>query len=570
MNPTSPELTETNPRPTAGPAATGAAATGPTVAGPAAAGTAWRWYTLPGIASTGRAFAGPRLLQGRDLAHHLLDAHRRDVLAATAAELNGSFAFVISSNDQVEVAGVDRLRSIPLFHAWDDGRPRVAVDPSQLRPGPVRPDPADAACFLRCGYTFGPHTLHPGISQVQAGRLVRFGSARTLVEERYHRHLRCTGGAAPTDRSYAALDELSGAVGRRLVEVLDGRQALVPLSGGYDSRYVVSMLAEQGYDNVQLVTYGTPDGIEARIAARVAAAFGFRWEFIDYTTAGDLAAFVRSDAFARYWATAGGLSALPHVQEPLALAQLRQRGCLADDAVALPGFCGDLLGGSYLPTEVVTERVGDLLAGGLARHLESRLLYLANPLDGEQWAGLRQRLVASLGADTHPGDLDRFVGAAHAWIAEHRVARYVINALRAYESAGIDWYMPLWDTALTDFWYSVPIADLVAKKLYNGYLLDHRFPRYGVAIQQYPSYWSSRWFRQLRRRIPRSVITPLWRLRDQVSGTRRFDVNAFGPIAEWGVEPLGPDAPAYAGNISAVLVNRYLHDVAVGLSAGGR
>lgn len=539
------------------------------------ASTSWHWHTVPGVAAAGRAFVGSRILHGPDLARHLLAAHRQGTLTEALAEINGSFAFVIGPPDKPEVAGVDRLRSIPLFYTWDgDGRARVAADVSKLRPHASEPDPADAACFLRCGYTFGSHTLHPDVRQVIAGTHVAFGAGGTLVEHRYHRHLRClprpgADGVESFDRSYQRLDDLSTEVGRRLIEVLDGRQALVPLSGGYDSRYVVSMLAEHGYDNVQLVTYGTPTGIEARIASRVAKAFGYRWEFVDYTAPGELSRFVRGESFGRYWATAGGLSVLPHVQEPYALAELRRRGLLADDTVAVPGFCGDLLGGSYLPTAVLTRRVGELLDGGLAEHLEERLLYLSNSLDVQQWAGLRRRLAESIHGQRHPTTLEEFVGEAHAWLVEQRVARYVINALRAYEAAGIDWHMPLWDSDLSDFWYAVPVTDLVAKKLYNGYLLDHRFPRYDVAFQQYPSYWSSRWFRQARRLVPRRVTAPLWRLRDRVTGTRRFDVNAFGPIAEWSGEPLGRAAPIYAGNISAVLVHRYLHDVSQGLAGGG-
>lgn len=538
---------------------------------PARSDRVWTWREQPGITTAGRAFHGDQLLAGFDLGRHLLAAHRHGRLADTVRDLNGSFAFVIGQPDRPEVAGVDRLRSIPLFYTWaPDGRVRVGPDAAALRSGPVTPDLADAACFLRCGYTFGPHTLHPEIQQVQAGSYVSLGQFGTIVEERYHRHVRCLRSdihAGRSERTNEALDRLSSEVGRRMVQVLDGRQALVPLSGGYDSRYVVSMLAEQGYPDVQLVTYGTPDGIEARIARKVADAFGYPWTFVDYTASG-LADHVRGEAFARYWRTAGNLCTLPHVQEPYALAELQRRGLIDRDAVAVPGFCGDFLGGSYLPSEVVAGRVDELLSGGLAEHLIARVLYLRNRLEPRQWAGLRQRLSSSLShSEVCPHTLSEFVAEANAWVAEHRVARYVINALRAYETAGIDWYLPLWDTELVDCWYRAPVSDLVRKQRYNGYLLEHRFPQYGVSLRQYPSYWSSAWFKRVRRVVPRSLVNPLWRVRDRATGTRRFDVNAFGPIAAWGAEALGGAAPAYDGNISAVLVNRYLHDVATGFAS---
>ena len=535
---------------------------------PAQIDRAWSWFEHPEISCAGRAFIGDQLLSGPELAHYLLEGHCTNKLSSALVDLNGSFAFVIGTPDRPEVAGVDRLRSIPLFYGPGGEGMRVGRTIDQLRTGPCTPAMADTATFLRCGYLLGPHTLDPGIMQVIAGSIVTFGPGKTPVVERYHRHQRCLPATAGYDRSYASLDHLSTGVGQRLVRVLDGRQALIPLSGGYDSRYVVSMLAEHGYDNVQLFTYGTPNGFEARIASQVAAKFGYPWEFIDYTTGG-LVDFLRTDGWARYWRSAGNMNVLPHVQEPFALAELGRRGLIRDGAVAVPGFCGDFLGGSYLPSEVTTGEVDRLLACGLDEHLIKRVLYLNNQLDPQQWHGLLQRLSASIGELANPDSLDQFVSSANAWVAEHRVARYVINALRAYEAVDLDWYMPLWDSALVDYWYSVPVHELVAKRLYNGYLLDHRFKRAGVSIQQYPSYWSTAWFRRVRRLVPRGVVNPLWRLRDRVTGTRRFDVNAFGPIASWAIAPLGESTPVYTGNISAVLVHRYLHDVATGFESLG-
>lgn len=529
--------------------------------------TVGTWVESPEIECAGRAFFGDQLLNGTKLATYLLEAHRKNKLAGALHDLNGSFAFVIGRPGKPEVVGVDRLRSIPLFYAeGGEGSTLVARKAAELRAGGFQPTSGEEATFLRCGYVLGSRTLHPEISQVIAGSIVRFASDAEPTVERYHRHTRCHGWPSANAGSYDTLDRTSSAVGERLTTVLDGRQALVPLSGGYDSRYVVSMLAEQGYHDVQLFTYGTPSGFEAKIAAQVAEAFDYPWEFVAYSRTG-LARFVESESFSRYWTSAGNLCALPHVQEPYALDEMQKRGLVRDDAVVVPGFCGDVLGGSFLAAEVIMGKVGELLAAGLAEHVIGRFLYLDNTLPDVGWMGLRDHVGASIDELPTPTDLDEFVAEANAWAVENRLARYVINALRAYEAAGLDWYMPLWDSELTDFWYSVPVGDLVAKRLYNGYLLDRRFPRYGADIRQAPQYWSTAWFKRLRRLVPQSLVNPLWRLRDTVSGTRRFDVNAFGPIAEWGVDPLGEHAPTYDGNVSRVLVHRYLHDVATGFES---
>ena len=518
----------------------------------------WQWHESRAVSAAGRAFIRDQLLTGAGLAKYLADAERSGKLAEAAADLNGSFAFVFGSWDGPDVIGVDRLRSIPLFYApGQTGRITVARSGHTLRAGPIEPRAVDGATLLRCGYGLGSATLHPEVSDVPPGTILRFEAGREPTATRFQRHTRCHGGGVDLD--YDELDRVSWAVGERLLRVLDGRQAIVPLSGGYDSRYVVSMLAEHGYRNVQLLTYGTRHGFEAKIASQVAEVFGYPWEFVDYTTGG-LDAFVAGPTFARYWRTTGNYAAVPHVQEPFALEELRRRGLIDDEAIVVPGFCGDLLGGSFVPAAVRLGEVPDLLEGGLTSYVRSRLMTLQNPLSADEWAAVEASIRESIVGLEHPETIEDFVSELNSFVTDTRVARYVINGVRAYEQAGLDWYLPLWDTELTDAWYRAPLSALIGKALYDGYLLDRRFARDGVAMRQATGLESAPWFRRLRRRLPASTVRRLWKAREAVTRTRRFDVNGFGPIARWADAPLG-DGRSYDGNVITALSRRYLYDV---------
>lgn len=75
---------------------------------------------------------------------------------------------------------------------------------------------------------------------------------------------------------------LTSAVGR-LIEVANGRPIAVPLSGGYDSRIIVVLLKEMGYDEVIAFSFGLSNNKDAAVSEQVASHLDVPWEFVEYT-----------------------------------------------------------------------------------------------------------------------------------------------------------------------------------------------------------------------------------------------------------------------------------------------
>ena len=63
----------------------------------------------------------------------------------------------------------------------------------------------------------------------------------------------------------------------RFIETLRGRQVVVALSGGVDSRLVAAILKHFKYDNVLCFTYGVIGNREAQGARKAAELLGYRW-----------------------------------------------------------------------------------------------------------------------------------------------------------------------------------------------------------------------------------------------------------------------------------------------------
>ena len=170
---------------------------------------------------------------------------------------NGTFAIVIQNNRKLWI-GVDRLRSIPLFYALQNNIFYISdsaywiKDELNLKEIDSTPEQE----FLLTGYITGKDTLFKEIKQVQAGEyLTAKEENRKIVikNNRYYRYLHKNFFTEPKEELFNKLDKVSKNIIKRLINSVNGRTIIIPLSGGYDSRYIVSMLKKLNYKNAQRI-----------------------------------------------------------------------------------------------------------------------------------------------------------------------------------------------------------------------------------------------------------------------------------------------------------------------------
>ena len=54
---------------------------------------------------------------------------------------------------------------------------------------------------------------------------------------------------------------------------------------------------------------------------------------------------------------------------------------------------------------------------------------------------------------------------------KERQHKHILQSLKIYEFFGYEWYIPLWDDDLIDFWKKIPLHFKINKKLYKNYLI---------------------------------------------------------------------------------------------------
>ncbi len=320
-------------------------------------------------------------------------------------------------------------------------------------------DPLAREEFLLAGFVTGRDTLYPNVKQIQAGEYLEAQASNGQIQlktSRYYRFWHTEPGVCDKTELLEQLQDATISAMRRLIQKAAGRRIVIPLSGGYDSRLVATMLKKLGYDNVLCFTYGVSGNKEAEYSRKIAKALGFDWAFVEYST----------DLWREAWRTleaeiyrenAANHTSLPHVQDWLAVKTLVERKKITSDDLIVPGHTGDFVAGGHIPRFVFAREL----------HTEEQLLralvkdHLSNIPKQEIYFLGEDRLYKRLKCRIASKFDNTAAGVANLyemWDWQERQAKYIINSVRVYDQFELDWWLPLWDLEFVKFWEAVPLS----------------------------------------------------------------------------------------------------------------
>lgn len=169
----------------------------------------------------------------------------------------------------------DRLGFVPLFYAaWDR---TIAVSPSLVRlvrqGAPTAVDEPALAAFLRLGFFLAEDTPFTAIRALPPGAVLEWRAGRMTLSSRGP-VVMPRSGLTRSQAIDAYIDLFRAAMRRRLVR---GRESVVPLSAGRDSRYILLELCRAGSLPRECITllHPPPRGNDdARVARRLADVLG--------------------------------------------------------------------------------------------------------------------------------------------------------------------------------------------------------------------------------------------------------------------------------------------------------
>lgn len=387
-------------------------------------------------------------------------------------QLNGFYALVWES-ESAYYAAVDHIRSIPLFYALKESTLYLSDDAEwiRLQVGNENMGKLAKEEFLLAGYVTGQDTLFPDVKQLQAGEFLKIEKSEKPAEVSTNRHYRFLHNEPDLyceEELKRQLEAVTLNAIKRLIQYSQGRQLVVPLSGGYDSRLIVTLLKRLGYENVLCFTYGVPGNKEAEYSRKVAKTLGFSWVFIEYSA--ERWRETWSNQLAKeYQKMAANHSSLPHVQDWLAVKELLDKKFISVDSIVVPGHAGDFVAGSHIPDCVFKksklnehELINELIQKHMSNVPKERTLDLKENV-------LSNRLKDRIGMSFDCSPVE-FANLFELWDWQERQSKYIVNSVRAYEYFNLEWYLPLWDLDFTKFWEGIPLKLRKERAWFNKWI----------------------------------------------------------------------------------------------------
>jgi asparagine synthase (glutamine-hydrolysing) len=428
--------------------------------------------------------------------------------AETLEGLTGCFAIILETEDGF-LACSDIVRSIPLFYVLRNDLLILTDSANYLYNtlGERTLEQGSMDQFRSTGYVLGRNTLLCNVKQIEAGQIIHFNG-------RLNRsfYLKPAASLDVYEKiTYDDIDKISEKVFGGLVKSVAGKRVLIPLSGGYDSRYIAIMLHKLGLKDCTCYTYGRRDNPEIRESKHAADTLGFDWFFIEYTE-NDWKEIMDTGLLTKYMEFAGNFVSLPHIQDFLAVYKLLQTGKIDSEMVVIPGHSGDMITGNHIPAELV-KRNKPFFTQKDVPYFISRYHYRYKKCDvTDEWKEFAavNGLNISKGGKISKTELISFLDR---WNIAERQAKYIANAVRVYEFFSMEWRMPLWHHDFVDFWERVPLKSREYKKLYNDFLDKRLFPEFGLELHKSSSqasdylsrmpFWADKMIRRFRDRLIR-------------------------------------------------------------------
>ena len=425
------------------------------------------WTKQSGVAVIGYAFLGEEILSGASLANYFSQVQTIGQFTTLLQKLNGIFSVVIAT-EHFKAAAIDTTRIYPVFYSYQKGNWKVTDNPYSLITSESCILP-NALREMRASYApLQGKTLIDGIFQVKPCTAVEFQTTGAVKSETYF-HYNISADEVQRQEKQQLLSVLENSV-KRLICRASGKQIVVPLTAGYDSRIILCLLKQFGYKNVITYTVGSNDSAsEVSQASKVARALGYAHYQIDLTKVADELDF--SD-FNDYVIHLGALTNFSWCAEYASVKWLQAKGLLQEGAIFVPGHAGDFFAGSHLSKSLIGENssTSELVYGILFNNFEANR--------GLNTSSIKKEFSAIRQFGSYPPSL------YNAFVFTNRLTHFITNSARAFTFFGYEVLMPLWDMDFLHLMRTLAMEQLQNCAFYKECVEDV-FERSGVNYKKH-------------------------------------------------------------------------------------
>ena len=390
-------------------------------------------------------------------------------------QISGIFTVIIKKENNIYIAS-DTSRAFPLYYKTSSNNLLISDDISViLQESKQTICKISEISFLDTGHTLGKNTLFENIFQTQSNEILIFERNKVLESSFYFGTIVQKFNKEDLTSSIELGRTTFDQVFKKWTKSLEKNQVVVPLSGGFDSRLITSMLKKFNHPDVLCYTYGKKNNIEVKHAKNTAKQLGFKWVFIEYNTE-LIKDYLSSSTFLNYCHYTGSYSNMPFLQEYFAVKYLKEKNIIKNNAIFVPGHCGDALGGSrhniVIPSDLTSKNVAESI-------------YKARFKKNYKYSSLLiEKISEQLDEYSKNFKSTEPISVFEDFDNKDRYTKLVFNTSNVYNYFGYKHIFPLWDKELLSFFMDISPKAKKNNLLYNTILKKYYFIPYNISFDK--------------------------------------------------------------------------------------
>lgn len=432
----------------------------------------FKWYTNNIVFVKGFLFnSDNHFYEKEELLELFININRKDDLLNIIHNSKGLFTIIIMVSESEFLLINDIIRAFPVFYYKNDNNIHLSDDIDViLKDINIKEiNSVSKSEFVSAGFVSGHNTLINNIQITQSGELLLFKNNFLTIESYFNYSI-----SKPNQSSKEELETKSKLIidntFKRLVESLNGRMAVIPLSGGLDSRLIACKLKELGHEKILCYTFGNSSNNPEKITSeKVAKKLGLDWVFIEYNQE-NIGKFINSMHFIEYYKYYTQYSSSFMFQDYFAVKYLTENKLIPNDSIFIPGYSGDFLGGSQLYKNGNIKFKSSLKQ--IARNIVNKR-YIHTKLSSKQKRDIEQKIKIQL--ETTNGNINELLAYSvfENWEIKENLSKFIAQAAHIYNFFGYEFRLPYWDFELVNFYKHMPFKYKFGKILYDTTLYSY-------------------------------------------------------------------------------------------------
>jgi len=415
-------------------------------------------------------------------------------------KIDGHFAFIFKDKYKI-ISVVDRVGSIPLFYLFNKSKYYITPFPSLIKKDfEKKLINYQVLSLSMSGYTIGEESIYQNFKSIKGGFYTLFNlKYKKLQKISYNLY---EAWKIDNKSSYKYLKKNLNKLNLKIIKklyqfsLINKKKIAIPLSAGYDSRFIVSCLKELGAKNVFCYSYGLKDNYEAKAAKKIANKLGYEWYFVELNNLKIFNSY-RSKNFSNFSKISDTFCSSADFMEFYVIEELHKKRLLKN-CIIVNGNSGDFISGAHIPEYFNKGNDSQKIINSLTNAFINKHFKLWNSLATKN----NNKIIYNLLIDEIKNlkiykKINKNNSHSIFEFLEfyNRQSKHVCSRQRIYEYFNYQWALPLWDKDYIDFWKKIRRKFKFKQKLYEDVLIE----------ENYANVWSGKKWKNLKSNI---IIVP--------------------------------------------------------------